>query len=1438
MKTHLLSGVLVLLATTVPGWGQGLPLAERFANPPAESRILPMTHRVPDALEQQDALLRGLQEKGFGGMVTNVPFDGYLEDEAKWQAFVRTVGEAKKQGLSLWLYDEKGYPSGNAGGITMRDHPEWEARGRLIAEADTQGGAVALDAPPGTLVRAVAFPTNDGVIQLDAATDLASFVKDGKLAWDAPQGSWHVMLISEDRLYEGTHAAVSLADKLPYINLLMREPTARFLEVTHQRYAQHLGDDLGRYFVSTFTDEPSLMSMFMRPQPWRVLPWSPDLAAQFEKRRGYALEPVFPALAADAGPKGQAARYDFWLTVGELVSENYFGQIQEWCKPHNILSGGHLLYEESIVKHVPLYGDFFRCARRLDAPGIDCLTSIPEEVPWYIARLIGSVADIEGRAVTMCETSDHSQRYRPEGDTRPVRVVSEDEIRGTINRLVQNGINTITSYYQFKDLSQEQIVRLNEWTGRCCTALKGGHQIADVAVLYPIESVWAHFEPASRMVIDAPAAAHRVERNFNEASQNLYTSGRDFTYIDSRTLTEARVEEGRLKFKDLAWRAIVLPAADTLPLAAWERVAEFWRAGGIVVSLAARPANSEKEFPSAEVQRIADEIFGTAPDGTNRNEAGGCGIFLPSGMGSMLPTVLDALLARDVTVSGKSSPIRATHRAIDGNQIYFLVNDGREPWEGTVTFAASGKGEQLDPATGQQSPVDPAQPISLKLGPFGGMLYRFDAAKAPERLPLGDKSPTSIEWKAFPDVVPTVGAGEFVRGSIEELSTVDGRMPAWKTQGIITKGNTDTFLFAVFDYPKPVDLSQAAFLGFAAQIAKPQEASKPLLIVLRDAKGVDGLVETELGLGEVGTHDIRVSISRVAPAGWNKDPQQKLDMSAIVSLKVGWGGYYGKENETVEFAFSRPELGVINAKPATAKEEVLYNGIRLPAEWPPRYNAVPTREVMPVPYLDRIPEVIPIDLGRQLFVDDFLIEPNSLRRTFHAAQYYSEEPVLKPEQPWEMDGVSGDYPMPTAMVFSDGVWYDPQDRLFKLWYMGGHNRSTCYATSTDGIHWEKPSLDVVPGTNIVNTLWRDSNTVWLDLDEKDPARRYKMFASHMAGKDKCALALFFSADGIHWGEQVADGGLMGDRSTAFYNPFRKVWVYSIKDTYYDRRRRYQENPDVVAGLNWNYREPPLWVGMDRLDYWREGEVEYPQLYNLDAVAYESLMIGLFSLWHGPGGHDRPKPNEVGIGFSRDGFHWYRPFREAFVPISDKPGAWNFGNVQSAGGCCLVVGDKLHFYVSGRSGIPGSDSNTSGTCSTGLATLRRDGFASMDVGEEEQRLTTRPLLFHGNRLFVNADCPDGELRVEVLDIDRNPVAPYTRDECNPVQADTTRAAVTWKNATDLSAVAGKPVRLRFHLRKGSLYSFWVTPDASGASHGYVAAGGPGFTSTTDTVGSGG
>ena len=523
--------------------------------------------------------------------------------------------------------------------------------------------------------------------------------------------------------------------------------------------------------------------------------------------------------------------------------------------------------------------------------------------------------------------------------------------------------------------------------------------------------------------------------------------------------------------------------------------------------------------------------------------------------------------------------------------------------------------------------------------------------------------------------------------------------------------------------------------------------------------------------------------------------------------------------------------------------EILYNGITLGTPWPParRFADVhPTR----APYLADRPAVVPIDVGRQLFVDDFLIEHTTMGRTFHNATYHPASPVLRPEHEWEIyDDVAtrtSKLNNPTAMVFSDGVFFDPRDRVFKLWYMGGYGRFTCYATSRDGITWEKPVLDVRKGTNIVHTQTRDSSTVWLDLFEKNPAQRFKM-----SYWQEFALGLSVSPDGIHWTD-IGRTGRASDRSTFFLNPFRRVWGFGVRADQFTtsvsgRYRKYWESPDFTAARDWSGREPVAWIGADSRDRGREGLAERPELYNLDCVGYESLMLGLFTIWRGES-LVREKINEIEVGFSRDGFHWDRPHRSTFIGVSETPGAWNWANVQSAGGCCLIVGDHLYFYVSGRQGRP--NSAEPGVCTTGLATLRRDGFASMDWlpgggvmrgpvgGVAAGTLTTRPLRFTGSHLFVNADV-SGELRVEVLDRAGTVIAPFTSAACVPVSGNATKIDVKW-NGADLKALAGRDVRFRFSLTRGRLYAFWVSPWPTGESRGYPAAGGPGFRGPLDTA----
>ena len=520
--------------------------------------------------------------------------------------------------------------------------------------------------------------------------------------------------------------------------------------------------------------------------------------------------------------------------------------------------------------------------------------------------------------------------------------------------------------------------------------------------------------------------------------------------------------------------------------------------------------------------------------------------------------------------------------------------------------------------------------------------------------------------------------------------------------------------------------------------------------------------------------------------------------------------------------------------------ETLHNGIVLPSPWPPARRSVSTIPHRP-PYLAAPPAVINIDIGRQLFVDDFLIEESSLARQFHKATYHHSNPVIAPVRDFERRDpysvTTGTPPSPSAMVYSDGVFYDPAEQLFKMWYMAGYQQHTALAVSRDGITWERPALGVVPGTNIVSSQRRDSNTVWLDLHDGDARARYKMAGYDLGLK---AMRLSVSADGVRWRE-VARSGPCGDRSTCFYNPFRRVWGFSLRadaPSQY-RYRRYTESA-TFAGAHWTESTPVAWTSADRLDVRRPDLNTAPQIYNLDAVAYESVMLGLFTMYRGEHSN-REKPSDLCVGFSRDGFHWSREWRESFIGVSERQGDWNWANVQSAGGVCLIVGDRLHFYVSGRRGIPGT--SMPGECSTGLATLRRDGFASVSdqwpaasprrVTGGRAQITTRPLRFTGRNAFINAQI-GGEIRMEVLDQAGRVIAPYSSEEAVPATGDATRLAMRWRRRDNLEELRGQVVRFRFTLTDARLFAFWVSPSPAGHSRGYLAAGGPGYSRPDDTA----
>ena len=138
---------------------------------------------------------------------------------------------------------------------------------------------------------------------------------------------------------------------------------------------------------------------------------------------------------------------------------------------------------------------------------------------------------------------------------------------------------------------------------------------------------------------------------------------------------------------------------------------------------------------------------------------------------------------------------------------------------------------------------------------------------------------------------------------------------------------------------------------------------------------------------------------------------------------------------------------------------------------------------------------------------------------------------------------------------------------------------------------------------------------------------------------------------------------------------------------------------------------------------------------------------------------------------------------------------------------MVYNDEVRIYYAGRTNrhwakYHGDTDTKSGI---GLATLRRDGFVSVDA-KDKGSLTTKTLLFIGDQIEVNADATGGSILVEALDADGNVIEGFSAQDCEPLTSDSVRQVVQWNGNPDCHLIQARPIQLRFHLDKAKLYSF--------------------------------
>jgi hypothetical protein len=446
----------------------------------------------------------------------------------------------------------------------------------------------------------------------------------------------------------------------------------------------------------------------------------------------------------------------------------------------------------------------------------------------------------------------------------------------------------------------------------------------------------------------------------------------------------------------------------------------------------------------------------------------------------------------------------------------------------------------------------------------------------------------------------------------------------------------------------------------------------------------------------------------------------------------------------------------------------------------------------------------PLDIGseRQLFVDRHLVaELRGLTLELHRPVL--REVAFRYDRPWEGD--TSWYPT----VLRDG------DR-FRMWYRtsAGDNdneSATAYAESRDGIHWTKPSLGLVEfrGSRNNNLVWPLPGASGRNMAViKDPnpdvpdAERYKAIV-HTS-----AIYGLVSPDGIGW-RRVQDEPLIGPIAGEGHNdgPHMLFWDPWQRRYVIYRRGWWENNRTVRRATSTDFRR---WSAAEYVDI-NFGTSPREQFYTSACQPYLRAR-GIYFMFPMRFIEERKFSKDWGwaglsdVAFlsSRDGLRWDRTFREAFLRPGLDRDNWHERSMAFASGIVETAPGELSMYLSEHHRTPNAQVRR--------VTLRADGFASLHAPELGGELLTPPLVFAGRTLRLNySTSATGSVRVEILNSFGRSVAGHTLQASAEIFGDEIDRAVAWGERTDVSALAGQPVRLRFVMRDADLYSFRFAPE---------------------------
>ena len=450
---------------------------------------------------------------------------------------------------------------------------------------------------------------------------------------------------------------------------------------------------------------------------------------------------------------------------------------------------------------------------------------------------------------------------------------------------------------------------------------------------------------------------------------------------------------------------------------------------------------------------------------------------------------------------------------------------------------------------------------------------------------------------------------------------------------------------------------------------------------------------------------------------------------------------------------------------------------------------------------------------RELFLDHHLIASMEGAR-LELGTVRDEGPVFRFDESWE--GPFAGY----STVIQDGERYLLYYRgLPKAGADGTSLETTCVALSSDGVRWERPSLNFheVNGSKENNVILADVAPVthnfspFLDSRGGVPAaQRFK----GLGGNEHSGLIAFSSPDGLKWTrmqeEAVFTEGMFDSQNVAFWSESEGRYLCYFRTWSgggYSGFRTVSRTTSVDF-LNWTAPEVMSFGDTPQEHLYTNQTHAYFRAPHIYVAVAARFMPGRQVLSDEDAERLGVNPkyfrdcSDAVLMTSRGGRVYDRSFMEAFI----RPGVglenWVSRSNYPALNIVQTGPAEMSLYVNQNYAQP--------TAALHRYSMRLDGLASLRAGRAGGVVTTRPLTFEGDRLELNlSTSAAGGVRVELQREDGTPYEGYALADCVEQIGNELDRVGTWRRegarTSDVSALAGEVVRLRFHLVDADLFA---------------------------------